>query len=96
MYLFNNQLSGVGRGQSPHWVEFLGGAVVKNLPANARDPRDSGPIPESGRVPGEGDGNPLQYSCLEDSMDRGSWWATVIEHTHTPTVAGFKLPAGHQ
>ena len=93
MYLFNNHLSRVGRGQSPHWVEFLCGAVVKNPPASAGDPRDSGLIPESGRFPGGGNGNPLQYSCLENSVDQGSWRATVIEHTHTPTVAGFKLPA---
>ena len=48
--------------------------MVKNLPANARD---AGSIPEWGRTPGEGNGNPLQYSCLENSMDRGAWWATV-------------------
>ena len=51
--------------------------VVKNLPANAGDIRDSGSIPGSGRFPGEGHGNPLQYSCLENPMDRGAWWATV-------------------
>ena len=46
--------------------------VVKNLPANAGDIRDSGSIPGSGRCPGEGNGNPLQYSCLEIPMDRGA------------------------
>ena len=46
--------------------------VVKNLPANAGDIRDMGLIPGSGRSPGGGHGNPLQYSCLEDHMDRGS------------------------
>ena len=51
--------------------------VVKNSPANARDVRDAGSIPGSGRFPGEGNGNPLQYSCLENPMDRGAWWATV-------------------
>ena len=51
--------------------------MVKNPPANAGDIRDSGSIPESGISPGEGNGNPLQYSCLENSMDRGDWWATV-------------------
>jgi len=51
--------------------------VVKNLPANAGDIRDSGSIPESGRSPGGGHGNPLQYSCLENPMERGAWWATV-------------------
>ena len=54
---------------------FPGGAVVKNLPANAGDGRDVGSIPRSGRSPGEGNGNPLQYSCLENFMDRGAWRA---------------------
>ena len=49
--------------------------MVKNGPANAEDTRDVGMIPESGRSPGEGNGNPLQYSCLENPMDRGAWWA---------------------
>ena len=48
----------------------LGGTVVKNPPANAGDTRDSGLIPGLGRSPGEGKGNPLQYSCLGNSMDR--------------------------
>jgi len=56
---------------------FPGGAVVKNQPANAGDARDMGSIPESGKSPAVGNGNPLQYSCLENSMDRGAWWATV-------------------
>ena len=51
--------------------------VVKNLPANAGDVRDSGLIPELGRSPGGGNGNPLHYSCLENPMERGAWWATV-------------------
>ena len=51
--------------------------MVKNLPANAGDERDLGLIPGSGRTPGEGHGNPLQYSCLENSMDRRTWQATV-------------------
>ena len=51
--------------------------VVKNLPANAGDIRDSGLIPGSGRSPGGGHGNPLQYSCLETPVDRRAWWATV-------------------
>ena len=51
--------------------------VVKNLPANAGDVRDTGWIPGSGRFPGEGNGNPLQYSNLENPMDRGAWQATV-------------------
>ena len=53
---------------------LLGGSVVKNLPAKAGD---MGSIPESGRSPGEGNGNPLQYSCLENPMDRGAWWTAV-------------------
>ena len=51
--------------------------VVKNPPANVGDIRDMGSIPGSGGSPGEGHGNPLQYSCLENPMDRGPWWATV-------------------
>ena len=51
---------------------FPGGAVVKNPPANAGDARDVGSIPGPGGVPGEGNGNPLQYSCLENPMDRGA------------------------
>ena len=56
---------------------FPGGAVVKNSPANAGDARDAGLIPGLGSSSGEGNGNPLQYSCLEDSIDRGAWQATV-------------------
>ena len=55
----------------------MDGAVVKNLPANAGDARDMGSIPELGRALGEGNGNPFQYSCLGNPMDRGTWWATV-------------------
>ena len=51
--------------------------VVKNLPANAGDIRDPGSIPGLGRSSGEGHGNPLQYSCLENPTDRGVWWATI-------------------
>ena len=58
-------------------VGFLGGSVVKNLPANAGDARDSSSIPGSGRCPGIGNGNPLQYSFLENPMDRGAWCAAV-------------------
>ena len=53
---------------------FPGGSVVKNLSANAGN---VGLIPGLGRSPGEGNGNSLQYSCLENPMDRGAWWATV-------------------
>ena len=51
--------------------------MVKNLPANAGDIRDVGSISGLGRSPGGGNGNPLQYSCLENPMDRGVWLATV-------------------
>ena len=51
--------------------------VVKNPPANAGDVRDRGLVPGAGRSPGEGHGNPLQYSCLENPMDGEAWWATV-------------------
>ena len=54
--------------------------MVKNLPANAGDIRDTGSIPGSGRSPGGGHGNPLQYSCLENTTDRETWLATV----HSP------------
>ena len=58
-------------------MDFLGGTVVKNSLANAGDTRDMGSIPGLGRFPGVADGNPLQYSCLENSMDRGGWQATA-------------------
>ena len=58
-------------------VRFPRGSVVKNLPANAGATRDAGVIPGSGRYPGEGNGNLLQYSCQDDPMDRGTWQATV-------------------
>ena len=51
--------------------------MVKNLPASAGDKRDVGSIPGSERSPGVGNDNPLQYSCLENPMDRGAWWAAV-------------------
>ena len=51
--------------------------VIKNPPANAGDIRDMGLTPVSGRSPGGGHGNPLQYSCLENPMDRGAWWLKV-------------------
>ena len=61
---------------------FPGGSVVKNPPANAGD---SGSIPGMGRSPGEGNGNPLQDSCLGNPMDRGAWWATVHGVTKSRT-----------
>ena len=56
---------------------FPGGTVVKNLPANAGDARDVGSIPGSGRSPGGGNGNPFQYTCMGDLMNRRAWQATV-------------------
>ena len=55
--------------------------MVKNPPANARDIKDVGSIPGSGKSLGEGNGNPLQYSCLENPTDRGAWWVTIHEVT---------------
>ena len=62
------------------------GLVVKNLPANAGDSRDAGSIPGSGRSPGEGNGNSLQPSCLENPMARGAWQATVHGETKRWTL----------
>ena len=56
---------------------FSGGPVLKNLPADAGDTGDLGSIPESERYPGEGNGNPFQYFCQENPMDRGAWQVTV-------------------
>ena len=75
---------------------FPGGQLVRNPPASARDRRDSGVMPGSGRSPGGGNGNSLQYSCLENPMDREAWQATVHgvaksqsrlnTHTHTNLI----------
>ena len=56
---------------------FPGGSVVKNPPARAGGARDTSSVPGPERSPGEGNGNSLQYSCLENPMDRGAWGATV-------------------
>ena len=60
--------------------------VVKNLPANAGNSRDTGLIPGSGRYPGEGNGNPLQYSCLENPRGRGGWWM-LLQSTYCYSFA---------
>ena len=71
--------------------------MVKNPPANAGDIRDANSIPGKGRSPGRGRGNPLQYSCLKNSMDRGVWRATVHRVAHSQTqlkqisMAWYKL-----
>ena len=59
--------------------------VVKNQPTNAGDIRDVSSIPGLGRSPGGGHGNPLQYSCLENPMDRRAWWAMVLRVTKSQT-----------
>ena len=61
---------------------FPSGSQVKNPPANAGD---AGLIPGPGRSPRDGNGNPLQYSCLENPMDRGTWWATVLRVAKSQT-----------
>ena len=65
---------------------FLGWVVVKNLPANAGDKKDPGLMAESERFPGIGNGNPFQYSCLENSIDRGVWWSSIhgVTNSWTP------------
>ena len=65
--------------------DFPGNSDSKESASNARDPRDLGLIPGLGRFPGKGNGSPLQYSCLEDSMDRGAWRATVHGVTKSQT-----------
>ena len=66
-------------------IGFPGGSGVKNLPANAEDTRGVVLIPGLGRSPGGENGNPLQYPCLENSMDRGALWASVCGVAKTPT-----------
>ena len=58
---------------------FPGGSAGKESTCNAGNTGDVGSIPGSGRSPGGGNGNPLQYSCLENPMDRGAWWATALK-----------------
>ena len=72
-------------------INDLGGSVVKNLPVNAGDS-----IPGSGSSPGEGNGNPLQYSCLKNAMDRGAWWAAVygVAKSRTQLIGWIRVHAG--
>ena len=66
--------------------------VVKNPPANPGDTRDTGSVPRLGRSSGEGNGNPLQYSCLENPVDRGAWWSyTPWGHKDSDTTARTHL-----
>ena len=64
---------------------FPGGSVVKNPPANSDATGDTGSVPRWGRCPGGGNSNPLQYSCLENPIDRGAWQATVCGVTNSWT-----------
>ena len=69
-----------------HIMGFPGGSVVKNPPTSAGGAGEVGSSPGWARSPGEGNGNPLQYSCLENPMDRGAWWAAVhgvTKESHT-------------
>ena len=82
-FIDNNQPF-LSYGQDDSWASQVA-PVVKNLPATAGDIRDEGLIPGSGRSPGGGYGNPLQYSCLENPMDRGAWQATIHRVTQSCT-----------
>ena len=73
--------------------DFPCDSVLKNPPASSGDIRDRGLIPESGRSPGGGRGNPLQYSCLENPVDRGAWQAAV--HRVTKSYSGQKRVSMH-
>ena len=86
----------------PYWLPwgFLLALVVKNPPVNSGNAIYAGLTPGLGRSPGEGNGYPLQYSCLENPMDRGAWWATVpgvtnsqTEDSQTELGGGWSLPA---
>ena len=69
--------------ESVDWTRVV--LAVKSLPASVGDAREVSSIPGSGRSPEDGNGNPLQYSCLENFMDRGAWWAIVhgVEKSQT-------------
>ena len=74
----------------------MGFPVGSDGKESAYNAGDQGPIPESGRSLGEGSGYPLQYSCLENSMDRGAWWATVHEKHETQTSNGNQEVEGKE
>ena len=69
--------------------------VVRNLPANEGDIRDVSSSPGLGRSPGGGHGNPLQYSCLENPMDRGAWWAMVLRVAESDTIEATEHACRH-
>ena len=80
---------------------FLSGSDGKESGCNAGDLRDGGSTPGWGRSPGEGSDYPLHYSCLENPMDRGAWWATVpgvaeLDMTERPTHCRVQRPVVHQ
>ena len=77
-----------------HTHTHTGGVVVKNPPANAGVSSDTRLIPGSGRSPGGGNGNPLQYSCLGNPLDRGSWWAAVCGVAESQTRLSTHWLAG--
>ena len=90
-----------------HYLASQVALVVKDPPANAEDIRPMGLIPGSGRSPGEGHGSPLQYSCLENPMDRGAWQAIVHRiaqswtwlkwlSTHRPSIFFFSWKKSYQ
>ena len=66
--------------------------LVKKLPASAGGIRDVGLIPRSGRFSGKGNGNPLQYSCLENPTDRGAWWVSRVQLFSTPWTVAHQAP----
>ena len=73
-------------------MSFSGGSVGKELACNAEDTRDMGSVPGLGRSPGGGHSNPVQYSCLENPMDREAWQATVhrsqrVRHARSDNTA---------
>ena len=70
-------MSQVGFNKGIRTMHFQVALLVKSPPARAGDTRDADLVLWSGRSPGEGNSNPLQYSCLENPMDRGAWWASV-------------------
>ena len=79
----NNSSSNNTNGNTSYLMELWASQlmlVVRNPPANAGDIRDTGSVPVSRRSPGRGNSNPLQYSCLENPMDRGAWQAIVHGH----------------